>query len=291
MRAQRPQPDAPHRDDGHRAPRRARRAGRRRHAGAQARLELVGLPREVLQRYPIELSGGMKQRVVMVLSSILDPSLLIADEVTSALDVSSQRAVAELLVEFRNRGFREEHRRDHATSRCSTRSPARSSSCTPASWRRRRRRRRSSMRSVGCASCRPCPRWRPLRGEATQRHSGASALAARSPTGCRFRARCPLAFAKSPRPATAGSGVAARGGLLEGGGLMLRSTPPSRTASALSAARAPRRPERELCRRAGRGRVAHRRERERQVDDRQDDPPPARVSRGSITFDGADISR
>ena len=69
------------------------------------RLELVGLPEDVLQRFPIELSGGMKQRVVMVLSSLLDPSLLIADEVTSALDVSSQRAVAELLVEFRDRGF------------------------------------------------------------------------------------------------------------------------------------------------------------------------------------------
>jgi peptide/nickel transport system ATP-binding protein len=69
------------------------------------RLKLVGLPEDVLDRYPIELSGGMKQRVVMVLSSILDPSLLIADEVTSALDVSTQKAVAELLVEFRDRGF------------------------------------------------------------------------------------------------------------------------------------------------------------------------------------------
>jgi peptide/nickel transport system ATP-binding protein len=69
------------------------------------RLKLVGLDEDVLDRFPIELSGGMKQRVVMVLSSILDPSLLIADEVTSALDVSSQRAVAELLVEFRDRGF------------------------------------------------------------------------------------------------------------------------------------------------------------------------------------------
>ena len=69
------------------------------------RLKLVGLSEDVLDRFPIELSGGMKQRVVMVLSSILDPSLLIADEVTSALDVSSQRAVAELLVEFRDRGF------------------------------------------------------------------------------------------------------------------------------------------------------------------------------------------
>ena len=55
--------------------------------------------------YPIELSGGMKQRVVMVLSTLLDPSLLIADEITSALDVSTQRAVAKMLVEFRDRGF------------------------------------------------------------------------------------------------------------------------------------------------------------------------------------------
>ena len=69
------------------------------------RLALVGLGDEVLDRYPIELSGGMKQRTVMVMSTLLDPSLLIADEITSALDVSSQRAVGELLVEFRDRGF------------------------------------------------------------------------------------------------------------------------------------------------------------------------------------------
>jgi peptide/nickel transport system ATP-binding protein len=59
------------------------------------RLALVGL----------ELSGGMKQRVVMVLSTLMNPSLLIADELTSALDVSTQKAVAEMLVEFRDRGF------------------------------------------------------------------------------------------------------------------------------------------------------------------------------------------
>jgi peptide/nickel transport system ATP-binding protein len=69
------------------------------------RLELVGLAQSVLGMYPLELSGGMKQRAVMVLSTLLDPSLLIADEVTSALDVSSQRAVSEMLVEFRDRGF------------------------------------------------------------------------------------------------------------------------------------------------------------------------------------------
>jgi peptide/nickel transport system ATP-binding protein len=71
----------------------------------ERRLALVGLPTSVLDRYPIELSGGMKQRMVIVLSSLLDPSLLIADEVTSALDVSTQKAVARTLVELRDRGL------------------------------------------------------------------------------------------------------------------------------------------------------------------------------------------
>jgi peptide/nickel transport system ATP-binding protein len=69
------------------------------------RLDLVELSHDVLNMYPIELSGGMKQRMVMVLSTLLNPSLLIADEITSALDVSTQRAVAKMLVEFRDRGF------------------------------------------------------------------------------------------------------------------------------------------------------------------------------------------
>ncbi len=69
------------------------------------RLELVGLDADVLRLYPIELSGGMKQRTVMVISTLLNPSLLIADEITSALDVSTQKAVAEMLVEFRDRDF------------------------------------------------------------------------------------------------------------------------------------------------------------------------------------------
>jgi len=67
------------------------------------RLDLVELSHDVLNMYPIELSGGMKQRMVMVLSTLMNPSLLIADEITSALDVASQKAVAEMLVEFRSR--------------------------------------------------------------------------------------------------------------------------------------------------------------------------------------------
>jgi peptide/nickel transport system ATP-binding protein len=69
------------------------------------RLDLVQLSHDVLKMYPIELSGGMKQRMVMVLSTLLNPSLLIADEITSALDVSTQMAVAKMLVEFRDREF------------------------------------------------------------------------------------------------------------------------------------------------------------------------------------------
>lgn len=69
------------------------------------RLDLVHLPQSVLGMYPIELSGGMKQRMVLVLSTLLNPSLLLADEITSALDVTSQRAIAEMLVECRDEGF------------------------------------------------------------------------------------------------------------------------------------------------------------------------------------------
>jgi peptide/nickel transport system ATP-binding protein len=67
------------------------------------RLDLVELTHDVLKMYPIEMSGGMKQRMVMVISTLLEPSLLIADEITSALDVASQKAVAEMLVEFRDK--------------------------------------------------------------------------------------------------------------------------------------------------------------------------------------------
>lgn len=69
------------------------------------RLDLVELSHDVLNMYPIELSGGMKQRMVMVLSTLMNPSLLMADEVTSALDVSTQKAVAKMLVGFRDREF------------------------------------------------------------------------------------------------------------------------------------------------------------------------------------------
>ena len=69
-------------------------------AKVNERLEMVNLNPSVLNKFPIELSGGMKQRVIMVISTILDPDFVIADEITSALDVSSQRFVVNLLVKL-----------------------------------------------------------------------------------------------------------------------------------------------------------------------------------------------
>ncbi|NJE76730.1 ABC transporter ATP-binding protein [Thermococcus sp. ES12] len=69
------------------------------------RLAMVKLSPSVAGMYPVELSGGMRQRATMVVSTLLNPDLLIADEITSALDVTTQRVVIELLHHFMEEGI------------------------------------------------------------------------------------------------------------------------------------------------------------------------------------------
>lgn len=68
---------------------------------AKKRFEELNLPVEALYMYPHELSGGMKQRAVISISTLLNPKLLIVDEPTSALDVSTQKQVLKMLMDLR----------------------------------------------------------------------------------------------------------------------------------------------------------------------------------------------
>jgi peptide/nickel transport system ATP-binding protein len=75
------------------------------HDLARERFELLGLPPEVLKKHAVELSGGMKQRTVIAISTILSPKVLIADEPSSALDVTSQKMVIKMLRSLMEKGL------------------------------------------------------------------------------------------------------------------------------------------------------------------------------------------
>ncbi len=67
------------------------------HKRAEEMLEMVGIPKDRYYEYPHQFSGGMKQRVVIAMALACDPDLLIADEPTTALDVTIQAQVLEMI--------------------------------------------------------------------------------------------------------------------------------------------------------------------------------------------------
>ena len=72
---------------------------------AEQRFAKLGLPVEALDKYSVELSGGMRQRVVIAISTILSPKVLIADEPSSALDVTSQKMVIKMMKDMLANGM------------------------------------------------------------------------------------------------------------------------------------------------------------------------------------------
>ena len=71
---------------------------------AAASVKSVGLYPDVLEKFPHELSGGMKQRVAVAMATILNPKLIIADEPTTALDVILQAQIVNLFKTLKKRG-------------------------------------------------------------------------------------------------------------------------------------------------------------------------------------------
>lgn len=76
------------------------------YARLRERFQKLGMPADdVLNAYPVQLPAGTRQRVVIGISTLLDPRVVIADEPTSALDVSTQKAVIKLLFELMDQGI------------------------------------------------------------------------------------------------------------------------------------------------------------------------------------------
>ena len=162
-------------------------------------LDRVGIPNpaKIAKSYPHELSGGMRQRVMIAMALACNPDLLIADEPTTALDVTIQAQILDLMNELKERMNGSLMLITHDLGRGGAHGAKRWRSCIPArSWNCRTpppcTPNRCTRIRRGCSP--RCPPW--AKGRKSHPIPGIVPSIFDLPEGCRFHPRCPKAFQK-----------------------------------------------------------------------------------------------